>query len=57
MKLWRRRFRHPGKGLSAQRIYQDLVTELRFTGSYESVKSFVRRLGAVTPLPWQRMDM
>jgi len=43
--------------LSAQRIYQDLVTELRFTGSYESVKSFVRRLGAVTPLPWQRMDM
>ena len=37
------------KGLSAQRIYQDLVTESQFTGSYESVKRYVRRLGAVTP--------
>ena len=43
-------------GLSAQRIYQDLVAEQQFAGSYESVKRFVRRLGAVTPLPFRRME-
>ena len=43
-------------GLSAQRIYQDLVTESQFAGSYESVKRYVRRLGAVTPLPFRRME-
>jgi transposase len=31
-------------GLSAQRIYQDLVAEVGFSGSYQSVKRFVRRL-------------
>jgi transposase len=31
-------------GLSAQRIYQDLVEENGFLGSYQSVKRFVRRL-------------
>lgn len=31
-------------GLSAQRIYQDLVGEAGFSGSYQSVKRFVRRL-------------
>ena len=31
-------------GLSAQRIYQDLVEEKGFLGSYQSVKRFVRRL-------------
>lgn len=31
-------------GLSAQRVYQDLVTEVGFSGSYQSVKRFVRRL-------------
>src|SRR5580698_1108662 len=44
------------QGLSAQRIYQDLVTEYQFAGSYQSVKRFVRRLGASTPLPWRRME-
>jgi transposase len=44
------------QGLSAQRIYQDLVTEHQFTGSYQSVKRFVRRLGATTPLPWRRRE-
>ena len=44
------------QGLSAQRIYQDLVTEYQFAGSYQSVKRFVRRLGATTPLPWRRME-
>ena len=32
-------------GLSAQRIYQDLVVTYQFAGSYQSVKRFVRRLG------------
>ena len=31
-------------GLSAQRIYQDLVNEVSFHGSYQSVKRFVRQL-------------
>jgi transposase len=43
-------------GLSAQRIYQDLVVTYQFVGSYQSVKRFVRRLGARTPLPWRRME-
>ena len=44
-------------GLSAQRIYQDLVTEHGFAGSYYSVRRFVRRLGADTraPLPPPRV--
>ena len=43
-------------GLSAQRIWQDLVEETGFTGSYSSVKRFVRRLGAATPVPFRRME-
>jgi len=42
--------------LSSQRIWQDLVAEHGFTGSYSSVKRFVRRLGASTPLPFRRME-
>jgi len=44
------------RGLSAQRIWQDLVGESGFKGSYCSVKRFVRRLGATTPLPFRRME-
>ena len=44
------------QGLSAQRIYQDIVTEESFEGSYSSVKRFVRRLGGGTPLPFRRME-
>jgi transposase len=36
-------------GLSAQRIYQDLVAEVAFTGSYQSVKRFVRQLRQAHP--------
>ena len=36
-------------GLSAQRIYQDLVGENGFTDSYQSVKRFVRKLRAASP--------
>ena len=42
--------------LSAQRIWQDLTADHNFTGSYDSVKRFVRRLGAATPLPFRRME-
>jgi hypothetical protein len=44
------------QGLSAQRIWQDLVGESGFTGSYSSVKRFVRRFGAHTPFPFRRME-
>jgi len=43
-------------GLSAQRIHQDLMAEHGFGGSYYSVKRFVRKLGASTPLPFRRME-
>ena len=33
-----------GVGLSAQRIYQDLICDNGFTGSYQAVKRFVRHL-------------
>ena len=36
-------------GLSAQRIYQDLVVEVQFSGSYQSVKRFVRQLRKKQP--------
>jgi transposase len=36
-------------GLSAQRIYQDLVEENGFTDSYQSVKRFVRKLRSIQP--------
>jgi transposase len=44
------------QSLSAQRIYQDLVAEHGFGGSYYSVSRFVRKLGAKTPLPFRRME-
>jgi len=43
-------------GLSAQRIYQDLVEGHAFTGSYDAVKRFVRRLTQSTELPMRRME-
>ncbi len=43
-------------GLTAQRIYQDLVAEHQFSASYDSVKRFVRRLQQGTPLPFRRME-
>ena len=44
-------------GLSAQRIYQDLVTEQSFPGSFQAVKRFVRKLSAVTLLPFRRIEV
>jgi transposase len=43
-------------GLSAQRIYQDLVEENGFTDSYESVKRFVRKLRATRPERIYRLE-
>jgi hypothetical protein len=44
------------RDLSAQRIYQDLVGEHGFVGSYYSVRRFVRRLGRRAELPVRRME-
>ena len=42
--------------MSAQRIYQDLVEESGFTGSYESVKRFVGKLARTQPERVWRME-
>ena len=44
-------------GLSAQRIYQDLVGGQGFVGSYHSVQRFVRQLRASAPIPFVRMEV
>jgi hypothetical protein len=43
-------------GLSAQRIYQDLVEENGFTDSYQSIKRFVRKLRATRPGRIERLE-
>jgi transposase len=43
-------------GLTAQRIYQDLVSEHGFTAKYHSVRRFVRRLKQGQVLPFRRME-
>ncbi|HEV3078839.1 MAG TPA: IS21 family transposase [Gemmataceae bacterium] len=43
-------------GLTAQRIYQDLVNAHGFRGKYHSVRRFVRRLGQQQPLPFRRLE-
>ena len=43
-------------GLHAGRIFQDLVQEQGFHGSYWSVMRFVRRLGQTRELPFLRME-
>ena len=43
-------------GLSAQRIHQDLAAEHGFTGSYYSVRRFVRHLEATLELPFRRLE-
>ena len=44
-------------GLTAQRIYQDLVIEVGFQGSYQAVKRFVRRLKETSPTPICRVEV
>jgi transposase len=43
-------------GLTAQRIYQDLVAEQSFVRSYSTVQRYVRRLEQVQPLPFRRLE-
>jgi transposase len=43
-------------GLSAQRIYQDLVTEEAFRGGYDAVKRFVRQCRRSDPRRFQRFE-
>ena len=43
-------------GLSAQRIYQDLVEQNDFKGSYQSVQRFVRKLKRLEPQRIWRME-
>jgi transposase len=44
------------QGLSAQRIYQDLVRDHGFGAKYYSVRRFVQHLGQACPLPFRRME-
>ena len=44
------------QGLTARRIYQDLVTDSGFDGSYYSVRRFVRKMGKEVQLPFRRME-
>jgi transposase len=44
------------RGLSMQRIYQDLVVERQFAGSYFAVRRFVVRLVGKQELPFRRME-
>jgi len=44
------------QGLTVQRIYQDLVAEQGFTGSYHAVRRFALRLLKRTELPVRRME-
>jgi len=43
-------------GLTAQRIWQDLVAERGFTAGYQSVKRYCRRLGKKSALPFRRIE-
>jgi transposase len=43
-------------GLTAQRIYQDLVSEHGFAAQYHSVRRFVRRLEHKQALPFRRLE-
>jgi len=44
------------RGLSIQRIYQDLVQERQFAGSYYAVRRFVLRRVGSQELPFRRME-
>jgi transposase len=44
------------QGLSAQRIYQDLVAESGYTGTYYAVRRFVHRLEQAHQLPFRRIE-
>lgn len=43
-------------GLTAQRIYQDLCGDHGYAGSYYSVRRLIKKLTAVVPAPFRRME-
>lgn len=43
-------------GQNAQSIYQDLVTESQYTGSYDSIKRYVRTLKSTQPKLYARLE-
>src|ERR1051326_4765900 len=43
-------------GLSGQRVFQDLVRDHGYTGSYYSVRRFVAQLGQTRELPFRRLE-
>lgn len=45
------------QGLTAQRIYQDLVADHGFAGKYSSVRRFAARLASHRPLPFRRLEV
>jgi len=45
------------RGLTAQRIFQDLTDDQAFEGSYESVKRYVRNLEECDEVPFRRMEV
>jgi transposase len=54
---WRERITtKAGQGLSAQRIYQDLVADHGYSGSYYAVRRFVHRLEHNHELPFRRIE-
>ena len=44
-------------GLTAQRIYQDLVSEHQYVGGYDAVKRFVRQLRETQPEAFVRIEV
>ena len=45
------------QGLSAQRIFQDLVSDHGFQAKYSSVRRYVAQLNQASPLPFRRMEV
>jgi len=45
------------QGLTAQRIFQDLVAEHSFASKYHSVRRYVAKLRQSTPLPFRRIEV
>ena len=44
------------QGLTAQRIYQDLVSDHGYAGSYYSVRRLIRKISGAAPTPFRRME-
>ncbi len=44
------------QGLSAKRIWQDLVADHQFAAKYHSVRRYVQKLNRTSPLPFRRME-